>query len=458
MQDSASNSKLLLEMRGIDKSFPGVQALQNVSLTLHQGEVLALVGENGAGKSTLIKVLGGAHLPDDGEILLDGQHVQVTTPTAARRAGVSVIYQEFNLVPDLTVRENIFLGQELTKSGFVRISDERRNVVALFEKMGLQMDSETRCRDLTVAQQQKVEIAKALSVDARIIVMDEPTAALTTQEADHLFAIIQDLQAHGIGIIYISHRLDEVFEVADRVMVLRDGEHVGTEEIDAVSRERLIEMMVGRPIESEFPKHAAEVGAERLRVENLCRSTAVRNVSFTARAGEVLGFAGLAGAGRTETMRIIFGVDTPDAGQIYLGSYEGWYCVRDECYYTEGELVDGKAPTGAEVEWRAKEPSYFFKLSDWGDKLIELYEKEDILGPKSRKNEVLSFLKMEELRDLSISRTSFKWGLQVPGDPDHVVYVWVDALTNYLTAIGFPNGNWEATWSGIRCIRIFGGI
>ena len=322
MQDSATNSKLLLRMRGIDKSFPGVHALQDVSLTLQRGEVLALVGENGAGKSTLIKVLGGAHLPDDGEILLDGQHVEVATPTAARRAGVSIIYQEFNLVPDLTVRENIFLGQELTKSGFVRINDERRKVVALFEKMGLQMDSETRCRDLTVAQQQKVEIAKALSVDARIIVMDEPTAALTTQEADHLFAIIQDLQAHGIGIIYISHRLDEVFEVADRVMVLRDGEHVGTKEIDAVSRERLIEMMVGRPIESEFPKHAADAGAERLRVENLCRGEVVRNVSFTARAGEVLGFAGLAGGGRTETMRMVFGADRPDAGRIYLDGSE----------------------------------------------------------------------------------------------------------------------------------------
>ena len=322
MPDLASNSKFLLQMRGIDKSFPGVHALQNVSLALQRGEVLALVGENGAGKSTLIKVLGGAHLPDDGEILLDGQHVQVATPTAARRAGVSVIYQEFNLVPDLTVRENIFLGQELTKSGFVRISDERRNVVALFEKMGLQMDSETRCRDLTVAQQQKVEIAKALSVDARIIVMDEPTAALTTQEADHLFAIIQDLQDHGIGIIYISHRLDEVFEVADRVMVLRDGEHVGTQEIDSVSRERLIEMMVGRPIESEFPKHTAEAGAERLRVENLCRGEVVRNVSFTVRAGEVLGFAGLAGGGRTETMRMVFGADTPDAGRIYLDGSE----------------------------------------------------------------------------------------------------------------------------------------
>ena len=322
MPDLASNSKFLLQMRGIDKSFPGVHALQNVSLALQRGEVLALVGENGAGKSTLIKVLGGAHLPDDGEILLDGQHVQVATPTAARRAGVSVIYQEFNLVPDLTVRENIFLGQELTKSGFVRISDERRNVVALFEKMGLQMDSETRCRDLTVSQQQKVEIAKALSVDARIIVMDEPTAALTTQEADHLFATLQDLQVHGIGIIYISHRLDEVFEVADRVMVLRDGEHVGTQELDSVSRERLIEMMVGRPIESEFPKHTAEAGAERLRVENLCRGEVVRNVSFTVRAGEVLGFAGLAGVGRTETMRMVFGADTPDAGRIYLDGSE----------------------------------------------------------------------------------------------------------------------------------------
>ena len=322
MQDLTSNSKFLLQMRGIDKTFPGVQALKGVSLTLQRGEVLALVGENGAGKSTLIKVLGGAHLPNGGEILLDGQHVQVATPTAARRAGVSIIYQEFNLIPDLTIRENIFLGQEPTKAGFVRMSDERRDVVALFEKIGMKMDSETRCRDLTVAQQQKVEIAKALSVDAQIIVMDEPTAALTTQEVNHLFAIIQDLQDHGIGIIYISHRLDEVFEVADRVMVLRDGEHVGTEEIGAVSRERLIEMMVGRPIESEFPKRAADAGAERLRVENLCRGEVVRNVSFTARAGEVLGFAGLAGAGRTETMRMVFGADVPDTGRIYLNGTE----------------------------------------------------------------------------------------------------------------------------------------
>lgn len=309
-------------MRGIDKSFPGVRALQDVSLELHRAEVLALVGENGAGKSTLIKVLGGAHLPDSGEVLLDGRHVDIVTPTAAQQAGVSIIYQEFNLVPDLTVRENIFLGRERTRGGFVRASDERRDALSLFERIGLNMDPEARCRDLSVAQQQKVEIAKALSVDARIIVMDEPTAALTTQEVDHLFAIIRDLKAHGIGIIYISHRLDEIFEVADRVMVLRDGEYVGSEEIGEISRERLIEMMVGRPIESEFPKHAATPGDERLRVEELRRGEVVRGVSFSARAGEVLGFAGLAGAGRTETMRLVFGADAPDAGRIYVNGKE----------------------------------------------------------------------------------------------------------------------------------------
>ena len=322
MPDTGNTSGPLLQMRGIDKSFPGVHALKDVSLELRPAEVLALVGENGAGKSTLIKVLGGAHLPDGGEVLLDGRPIYIPTPTAAQQAGVSIIYQEFNLVPDLTVRENIFLGRERTIAGFVRASEERREALALFEKIGLKMDPEARCRDLTVAQQQKVEIAKALSVDAKIIVMDEPTAALTTQEVDHLFAIIQDLKAHGIGIIYISHRLDEVFEVADRVMVLRDGERVGSEDISEVSREKLIEMMVGRPIESEFPKHAAVAGAERLRVENLCRGEVVRDVNFGARAGEVLGFAGLAGAGRTETMRMVFGADTPDAGRIYVDGTE----------------------------------------------------------------------------------------------------------------------------------------
>jgi ribose transport system ATP-binding protein len=308
----------LLEMLDIDKSFPGVQALCDVSLALRRGEVLGIVGENGAGKSTLIKVLGGAHPPDRGRILLEGQPVVLRNPIAARQAGISIIYQEFNLIPDLTVRENIFLGREQTRGGFIRATQERQEAHKLLQKLGLPIDPETRCRALTVAQQQTVEIAKALLVNSRILVMDEPTAALNSQEVTHLMAIIRELKSRGLGVIYISHRLDEIFAVADRVMVLRDGRHVGTDAVRSMSRQRLIELMVGRPIESEFPKHAVTRGRERLRVEGLTKGDVVRDVSFSAYSGEVLGFAGLAGAGRTETMRCVFGADTPDAGQVHV--------------------------------------------------------------------------------------------------------------------------------------------
>ena len=317
-EDTKQCNPLLLEMCQIDKSFPGVHAIKNVSMKLHHGEVMGLVGENGAGKSTLIKILGGAHLPDSGRVLIEGQSVHILSPTAAQQAGISIIYQEFNLIPDLTVRENIFLGREKTRMGFVRASEEQRATLELFEKIGISVDPDVRCGELTVAQQQTVEIAKAFSVNAKIIVMDEPTATLTSKEVNRLFTIIRDLKSHGLGIIYISHRLEEVFEVADHVMVLRDGEHVGTEDIDNLNRERLIEMMVGRPVDSEFPKRSASPGHERLRVEDLCRGQAVRNVSFNVRAGEILGFAGLIGAGRTETMRLVFGADTPDSGRIFI--------------------------------------------------------------------------------------------------------------------------------------------
>jgi len=306
----------------INKSFPGVHAIENVSIKLHHGEVLGLLGENGAGKSTLIKVVGGAHLPDSGKILIEGQSVEIPSPAIAQQLGVSIIYQEFNLIADLTVRENIFLGREKTRMGFVRAAEEQRATQELFGKIGINIDPNARCGELTVAQQQTVEIAKALSVNAKIIVMDEPTATLTAQEAGRLFTIIRDLKSHGLGIIYISHRLEEVFEVADRVMVLRDGEHVGTEDIDNLNRERLIEMMVGRPVDSEFPQRSASPGHERLRVEGLCRGQEVRNVSFSVRAGEILGFAGLVGAGRTETMRLVFGADTPDSGRIFINGVD----------------------------------------------------------------------------------------------------------------------------------------
>ncbi len=308
----------LLAMRGIDKSFPGVRALREVDLTLHAGEVLALVGENGAGKSTLIKVLSGAHLPDAGSIHIHGQPAAIGNPIDAQRAGVAVIYQEFNLVPSLSARENIFLGQERTRAGFLRHRDEHRRAAALFERVGVPVDPDAPCRTLTIAQQQVVEIAKALSLDARIIVMDEPSATLTGQEVARLFAVIRDLRAQGIGVVYISHRLDEVFEIADRVMVMRDGEHIATRPIAEIDRNGLIERMVGRKVENEFPKQHAPIGKERLVVRNLSRGEKVRDVSFGVKRGEVLAMTGLVGAGRTETARLIFGADRPDAGTVEL--------------------------------------------------------------------------------------------------------------------------------------------
>jgi len=313
-----AQSPPLLVMEGIEKSFPGVKALDGVSLELRAGEVLALVGENGAGKSTLIKVLSGAHRPDSGRLLLGGEPLVVASPADAQRAGIAVIYQEFNLVPTLTARENIFLGQERTVGGFLRRRRERRAALDLFSRMGVEIDPEAVCRSLTVAQQQVVEIAKALSLRARILVMDEPTATLSTDEVERLFAIIRDLKRQGIGVIYISHRLDEVFEVADRVMVLRDGQRIATRPVGEVTRDELIEMMVGRKLENEFPKERAEIGSPRLVVRGLARGRWVRGVSFCVRGGEVLALTGLVGSGRTETARLIFGADRPESGSVEL--------------------------------------------------------------------------------------------------------------------------------------------
>lgn len=318
MTAPASNAPPLLRMRGIEKTYPGVQALRGVDLELRAGEVLALVGENGAGKSTLIKILGGAVASDAGSIHVDGRPVQLRGPTAALRAGVSVIYQEFNLVPALTARENIFLGQEPSRFGWLPVSLEHRRSRELFKRIGVAIDPETPCRDLTVAQQQVVEIAKALSREAKVVVMDEPSAALSPRETRHLFAVIRELQAQGIGVIYISHRLNEVFEIADRVMVLRDGAHVGTRPIGELTRDRIIEMMVGRTLETEFPKQPAPLGPPRLVACGLRRGRAVRDVSFEVRRGEVLALTGLVGAGRTETARLIFAADRRDAGTVSL--------------------------------------------------------------------------------------------------------------------------------------------
>ncbi len=308
----------LLSIHGIRKSYPGVQALGGVDLELHGGEVLALLGENGAGKSTLVKVLAGACNPDAGTIALDGQPISVRSPLDALRAGISVIYQEFNLVGTLTAAANIFLGQERARLGWLQKKEEHRLARALFGRIGVDIDPGALCRDLTVAQQQVVEIAKALASDTRILVMDEPSAALTPAEVERLFGVMRDLKKEGLGIIYISHRLEEVFAVADRVMVLRDGNHVGTLGIPDVNREQLIEMMVGRKLEQEFPTRAVPIGEPRLVARNLSRGRAVRDVSLEVRRGEVVALTGLVGSGRTETLRLLFGADPCDGGTIAL--------------------------------------------------------------------------------------------------------------------------------------------
>ncbi len=309
----------MLEVRRISKRFPGVQALAGVDLSLAAGEVLALVGENGAGKSTLIKILAGALRPDAGEIWLAGRRCELASPADGRHRGIAVMYQEFSLVPALSVAANIFLGRERAAGGFVSSRFEARRARELLEQLGgTGIDPQMPCRALSTAQQQLVEIARALATDASLLVMDEPTAALSPSEAEKLLSLVRGLRARGLGILFISHRLDEVLKVADRVMVLRDGRHVATRPRAEVDREWLIETMVGRRLEQEFPRRALALGEPRLIVRNLRRGARVRGVTFCIRRGEVLGLTGLVGAGRTETARLICAADRAEDGSIEL--------------------------------------------------------------------------------------------------------------------------------------------
>ncbi len=311
----------LLSITGLSKAYPGVQALRDIPMSLHAGEVLALLGENGAGKSTLIKILAGAVRPDAGTIAVAGQALTLRTPLDSRRAGIAVIHQEFNLVPTLSAADNLFLGNDRARLGFLRRGEESRRAQTLFHQLGADLSPDALVRDLSVAQQQIVEIARALLGDARILILDEPTAALAPTEVQNLFAILRDMKARGIGIVYVSHRLDEIFALADRAHVLRDGRHVRTARLADVTRAQLIEWMVGRPLDQEFPPGSAPIGAVRLRAQNLRAGPRVRDVSFTLRAGEIVALTGLVGSGRTETARLLFGADPLEAGALFLDDW-----------------------------------------------------------------------------------------------------------------------------------------
>ncbi|MCX5735554.1 MAG: sugar ABC transporter ATP-binding protein [candidate division NC10 bacterium] len=308
----------LLQAKQITKTFPGVLALDGVDFDLSPGEVHVLLGENGAGKSTLMKVLAGAYQPDAGAISLNGRPVRLASPRQAQKHGVGIIYQEFNLVPYMNVAQNIFLGRFPHRFGLLDQARMHAESRALLDSLNMDIDTRARVVSLGVAQQQMVEVAKTLSVDSRILIMDEPTAALTDREIEQLFAAIHRLKQRGIGIIYISHRLQEVHQIGDRVTVLRDGKYIGTRQVGQVTVDELIAMMVGRTITHLFPRDYQPRGAEAVRVAGLASGSRLRGVSLALHSGEIVGLAGLVGAGRTELARAIYGADPYETGQVYV--------------------------------------------------------------------------------------------------------------------------------------------
>ncbi|MBX9399203.1 sugar ABC transporter ATP-binding protein [Streptomyces sp. TRM72054] len=310
----------LLRIEGIRKTFPGVVALDGVDFDLRRGEVHVLLGENGAGKSTLIKMLSGAYTPDAGRILVGGEEVRIHGAQDSERLGIATIYQEFNLVPDLSVAENIFLGRQPRRFGMIDRKRMEADAEELLARVGVNVSPRARVREPGIARLQMVEIAKALSLDARVLIMDEPTAVLTTEEVEKLFAIVRQLRADGVGVVFITHHLEEIAALGDRVTVIRDGKSVG--QVPASTGEdELVRLMVGRSIEQQYPRERAEgadAGGALLTVEGLTRDGVFHDVSFEVRAGEVVGIAGLVGAGRTEVVRAVFGADPYDKGAVQV--------------------------------------------------------------------------------------------------------------------------------------------
>ena len=312
------SDNIILRMKNISKRFPGVYALKNVDFELKRGEVHALLGENGAGKSTLIKVLGGIYHAEEGEIEIEGKNVSITSVQDAEENGIAIIHQELVLVPYMSVAENIYLGREAGSGIFVDRSEMTKSAQKILDDLGMDIDARSLVKDLPIAKQQMVEITKAVSVNSKILVMDEPTSSISDKEVENLFKIMRDLTQKGVGIVYISHKMSELDEICDRVTVMRDGEYVGTKNVKETAKDELIAMMVGRTLTNYYVRDYGELGEEILKVKGLSDGDKVKGVDFNVRKGEIVGFAGLVGAGRSETMQAIFGLAKEVTGEIYI--------------------------------------------------------------------------------------------------------------------------------------------
>lgn len=348
---------VVLKLNQIGKIFPGVVALHEVNFELLEGEVHILLGENGAGKSTLVKIISGAYTKSSGDIFLFGNQTEIKNPKHAQESGISIIYQEFNLIPHLSVGENIYLGREpYLFPGIIDQNTIYNSSQKILDDLSVTIDSRSLVKNLGIAEQQMVEVAKALSLNAKILIMDEPTSALTENEIKELFKTIQVLKEKGVSVIYISHRLEELFEVGDRVTVLRDGKYIGTHSISDVSKSELIHMMVNRELGEQFPKRTIQKGNEILRVENLNREGILKNISFSLFQGEILGIAGLLGSGRTELARAIFGADKFESGKIYVkGKKSKVNSPRDAIDLDIGLLTEDRKTEGLVLNLSLKE-------------------------------------------------------------------------------------------------------
>ncbi len=362
-----------IEMKGINKSFGTNQVLKDAGFLLKDGEVHALMGENGAGKSTLMKILTGVYTRDAGTVLVDGKEVVYKSPQEAEKAGIVFIYQELNVLYDLTVEENLFMGKEITKGfGICDRKAMRKKAQEVMDKMGVNIPINAVMSDLSVGQQQMVEICKALMVDAKVLIMDEPTAALTQSETEGLFKLIKSLREKGVSIVYISHRMEEIFELCDRITILRDGTYVGTEYIKDINMDDIVRMMIGREIGERYPKReGVTIGDEVLYVENLSKGKTFQNVNFRVHAGEVLGVSGLMGAGRTEIMHAIFGNLPYDSGRILInGEAVNIKCARDAINAGIGFITEDRKTEGLLLEKSIAENIELANLGKVSDKSV----------------------------------------------------------------------------------------